>query len=106
MLNEAIDIVGEITVLREKIWRKIQTLGKGASAKRRIGITKELYGQAVVNVAVVPEMDWFYSSGRTKQLLTALSRAESLSPKIRTKSMVNLRIFMTNMSVLFSDGEK
>jgi Fic family protein len=60
--NEAIDIVGKITVLREKDVLKIQTLGKRASESAALVLPK-LYEQPIVNVATVQKWTGFSRVG-------------------------------------------
>ena len=56
--NEAIDIVGKITVLREQDMAKIQTLGKRAS-ESAIMVLPRLYGQPIVNVSTIQKWTGF-----------------------------------------------
>ena len=58
--NEAIDIVGKITVLREKDMAKIQSLGKRAS-ESAIMVLPRLYGQPIVNVSTIQKWTGFRS---------------------------------------------
>jgi len=60
--NEAIDIVGKITVLREKDMAKIQTLGKRAS-ESAIMVLPKLYGQPIVNVSLIQNWTGFTRAG-------------------------------------------
>lgn len=60
--NEAIDTVGKITVLREKDMEKIQGLGKRA-AESAIMVLPKLYGQPIVNSAVVHKWTGFTRKG-------------------------------------------
>lgn len=60
--NEAIDIVSKITVLREKDFSKIQTLGKRASESAALVLPK-LYEQPIVNVATVQKWTGFSRVG-------------------------------------------
>ena len=60
--NEAIDIVGKITILREKDMAKIQTLGKRAS-ESAIQVLPRLYGQPIVNVAIIQKWTGFTRAG-------------------------------------------
>jgi len=60
--NEAIDTVGEITVLREVDMAKVQTLGKRAAESAAVVLPK-LYGQPVVNVALVQKWTGFTRAG-------------------------------------------
>ena len=56
--NEAIDIVGKITILREQDMAKIQTLGKRAS-ESAIMVLPRLYGQPIVNVSTIQKWTGF-----------------------------------------------
>jgi len=60
--NEAIDMIGKITVLREKDMAKIHTLGKRAS-ESAIKVLPRLYGQPIVNVAVIQKWTGFTRAG-------------------------------------------
>jgi Fic family protein len=60
--NEAIDIVSKITALRECDMEKIQTLGKRAS-ESAIKVLPKLYGQPIVNNALVQEWTGFTRAG-------------------------------------------
>lgn len=60
--NEAIDIVGKITVLREKDILKIQKLGKRASESAALVLPK-LYAQPIVNVSVIQKWTGFTRAG-------------------------------------------
>ncbi|MGH8015598.1 MAG: Fic family protein, partial [Candidatus Zixiibacteriota bacterium] len=60
--NEAIEIVGKITVLREVDAAKLQKLGK-RSAESAAPLLPRLYGQPVVNVALVQKWTGFTRAG-------------------------------------------
>lgn len=60
--GEAIDIVGKITVLREKDMLKIQTLGKRSSESAALVLPK-LYEQPIVNVATIQKWTGFSRAG-------------------------------------------
>lgn len=60
--NEAIDIVGKITVLREKDMAKIQTLGKRAS-ESAVKVIPKLYALPIVNVNSIQEWTGFTRAG-------------------------------------------
>lgn len=60
--NEAIDIVGKITALREKDILKIQKLGKRASESAALVLPK-LYAQPIVNTGVIQKWTGFTRSG-------------------------------------------
>ncbi len=60
--NEAIAIVGKITALRENDMAKVQTLGTRAAESAALLLPK-LYGQPVVNVALVQQWTGFTRAG-------------------------------------------
>jgi Fic family protein len=60
--NEAIDIVGKITLLRERDRQKIQKLGTRASESAAT-ILPKLYGQPIINVAIVRKWTGFTRAG-------------------------------------------
>jgi len=60
--NEAIDIVGKITTLRQKDIIKIQKLGKRASESGAVVLPK-LYGQPIVNANVIQKWTGFTRAG-------------------------------------------
>ena len=60
--NEAIDIVGEITLLRQADMEKVQTLGKRAS-ESAIKVLPNLYGQPIVNTSIVMQWTGFTRAG-------------------------------------------
>jgi len=63
--NEAIDIVGRITALRDKDMVKIQTLGKRASESAAL-VLPRLYGQPIITVATVQKWTGFTRAGVQK----------------------------------------
>ncbi len=63
--GEAIDIVERITILREKDMSKIQKLGKRAS-ETAITILPKLYGQPIVNIALLQKWTGFTRAGSQK----------------------------------------
>ena len=78
--NEAIDIVGKITVLREKDMAKIQTLGKRAS-ESAIMVLPRLYGQPIVNVATIQKWTGFHTRGGAQILIDRFIEKGILIPK-------------------------
>lgn len=60
--EEAIDIVGSITMLRENDMAKLQTLGK-RSSESAIKVLPRLYGQPIVSNALVREWTGFTRAG-------------------------------------------
>lgn len=81
--NEAIDIVGKITVLRQKDAMKIQKLGKRASESATIVLPK-LYGQPIVNVNVIQSWTGFTRAG-AQTVIDRFIEMEILSPKNKDK---------------------
>lgn len=81
--NEAIDIVDKITVLREKDMQKIQTLGTRAAESAAI-ILPKLYGQPIVNVALIQKWTGFTRAG-AKRLIDRFIEMSILLPKDRDK---------------------
>ncbi len=77
--NEAIEIVGKITALREKDMAKVQTLGK-RSAESAALLLPKLYGQPVVNVALVQKWTGFTRAGAQTVIKRFISMG-ILSPK-------------------------
>jgi Fic family protein len=78
--NEAIDIVGKITVLREKDMAKIQTLGKRAS-ESAIMVLPRLYGQPIVNVATIQKWTGFRTRTGAQILIDRFIEKGILIPK-------------------------
>ncbi|MFH0840547.1 MAG: Fic/DOC family N-terminal domain-containing protein [bacterium] len=81
--NEAIDIVGKITILRQKDMMKIQKLGKRAS-ESAIVILPKLYGQPIVNVNVIQNWTGFTRAG-AQTVIDRFIEMEILSPKDKNK---------------------
>ena len=78
--NEAIDIVGKITVLREQDMAKIQTLGKRAS-ESAIMVLPRLYGQPIVNVATIQKWTGFRSRTGAQIVIDSFIEKGILIPK-------------------------
>ena len=81
--NEAIDIVGKITVLREKDMTKIQTLGKRAS-ESAVKVMPKLYVLPIVNLATVQEWTGFTRAG-AQTVINRFMEKGILIPKDRDK---------------------
>lgn len=81
--NEAIDLVGKITVLRQKDMMKIQKLGKRASESATTVLPK-LYGQPIVNVNVIQSWTGFTRAG-AQTVIDRFIEMEILSPKNKDK---------------------
>ena len=81
--NEAIDIVGKITILREKDNQKILKLGTRASESAAM-ILPKLYGQPIVNVATVLKWTGFTRAG-AQRVIDRFVEMEILFPKDQDK---------------------
>ena len=81
--NEAIDIVGEITELREKDGQKIQGLGTRASESATM-ILPKLYGQPIVNVATIQGWTGFTRAG-AQRVIDRFIAMKILTPKDKDK---------------------
>lgn len=81
--NEAIDIVGKITVLREKDMEKVQALGKRASESAIIILSK-LYGQPIVNNAIIQKWTGFTRAG-AQTVIERFIKIGVLTPKDKDK---------------------
>jgi len=81
--NEAIDIVGKITIQREKDMAKIQTLGKRAS-ESAILVLPRLYGQPIVNVVTIQKWTGFTRAGAQKVIDRFIDKG-ILTPKDKDK---------------------
>lgn len=77
--NEAIDIVAKITELREQDREKIQKLGTRASESATT-ILPELYGQPIVNVALVQKWTGFTRAG-AQRVIDRFIEMKILIPK-------------------------
>jgi len=77
--NEAIDIVGKITELREKDRQKIQKLGTRASESATM-ILPKLYGQPIVNVAIIQKWTGFTRAG-AQRVIDRFVDMDILTPK-------------------------
>ena len=82
--NEAIDIVGKITVLREKDMAQIQTLGKRAS-ESAVLVLPNLYGQPIVNVATIQKWTGFTFTG-AQRVIDRFIEKGILTPKDKDKT--------------------
>jgi len=81
--NEAIDIVGKITELRENDKQKIQKLGTRASESATM-ILPKLYGQPIVNVAIIQGWTGFTRAG-AQRVIDRFIGMDILTPKDKDK---------------------
>ncbi|MGI8419918.1 MAG: Fic family protein [Candidatus Levyibacteriota bacterium] len=77
--NEAIDIVGKITVLRENDMQKIQKLGTRASENAAI-ILPKLYVQPIVNVATIIKWTGYTRAG-AQRVIDRFIEMDILTPR-------------------------
>ena len=81
--NEAIETVGKITLLRQRDMEKIQALGKRA-AESAIMILPRLYGQPIVNNAVIHHWTGFTRKG-AQDVINRFIDIKILTPKDKDK---------------------
>lgn len=81
--NEAIDIVGKITALRERDMLKMQKLGTRA-AESASPILPKLYGQPIVNAALVQNWTGFTRAG-AQRVIDRFVKMKILIPKDQDK---------------------
>ncbi len=81
--KEAIDIVADITSLREKDMAKVQTLGKRAS-QSAIKVLPRLYGQPIVNTALIQKWTGFTRAG-AQTVIDRFMSIGILEPKHKDK---------------------
>ena len=81
--NEAIDIVGKITVLREEDMKKIQIFSKRAF-ESAIMVLPKLYGQPIVNNAIVQKWTGFTRAG-AQTVIDRFIKKGILVPKDKDK---------------------
>lgn len=101
--NEAIDIVGEITILREKDMRKLQKLGTRAAESAAI-ILPKLYGQPIVNVALVQKWTGYTRAG-AQRVIDRFIKMEILLPKNQDKKYGQSYFYKKYLEI-FADSRK
>ncbi|MFA5961380.1 MAG: Fic family protein [Parcubacteria group bacterium] len=100
--NEAIDIVGKITVLRQKDIMKVQKLGKRASESATIVLPK-LYGQPIVNVSLIQNWTGFTRAG-AQSIIDRFIKMGILSPKNKDRKYGQSYIYKDYVE-LFNDKD-
>lgn len=100
--TEAIEIVGRITVLREKDMAKVQSLGKRA-AESAVKVLPELYGQPIVNAAVIQKWTGFTRVGAQK-IVDRFIAKKILFPKDEDKKYGRSYVYKEYLNI-FSGGE-
>jgi Fic family protein len=100
--DEAIDIVGKITALREQDMTKVQMLGKRAAESAAL-LLPRLYGQPIVNVALVQKWTGFTRAG-AQTVINRFIEMDILSPKDNDKKYGQSYIYKKYISV-FTDSK-
>ena len=100
--NEAIDIVGKISILREKDMEKIQTLGKRAS-ESAVLVLPRLYGQPIVNNAIIQKWTGFTRAG-AQTVIDRFIDLGILSPKDKDKRYGQSYIYKKYVDI-FTDSQ-
>jgi Fic family protein len=98
--NEAIDIVGKITGLREKDMAQIQTLGKRAS-ESAIQVLPRLYGQPIVNVATIQKWTGFTRAG-AQIVIDRFIEKGILTPKDKDKKYGQSYVYKEYLDLFIS----
>lgn len=100
--NEAIDIVGEITTLREKDMIKIHALGKRASESAMLVLPK-LYAQPIVNVNTIKTWTGFTHAG-AERVIDRFIQIGILSPKDKNVTYGQSYMYKKYIDI-FTDSE-
>lgn len=101
--TEAIDIVGKITVLRERDMETIQSLGKRAS-ESAVKVLPKLYGQPIVNTAIVQKWTGFTRAG-AQTVIDRFIKIGVLTPKDKDKKYGQSYVYKKYLDI-FIGGEK
>ncbi|MCX6734075.1 MAG: Fic family protein [Candidatus Peregrinibacteria bacterium] len=101
--NEAINIVGEITILRDKDMQKIQKLGTRAAESAAL-ILPKLYGQPIVNIALVQRWTGFTRAG-AQRVIDRFIEIEILQPKDKDKKYGQSYVYKKYIDI-FKDSKK
>ncbi len=99
--NEAIDIVGKISTLREKDMQKVQSLGKRAS-QSAVAVLPKLYGQPIVNNALIQKWTGFTRAG-AQTVIDRFIELGILSPKDKDKKYGQSYIYKKYVDI-FADS--
>ena len=100
--NEAIEIVGKITTLRDEDMVKVQKLGKRAAESAAL-LLPRLYGQPVVNVALVQKWTGFTRAG-AQTVINRFIAMGILSPKNKDKKYGQSYIYKKYIGI-FADSK-
>lgn len=99
--NEAIDIVGKITVLREKDMEKIQSFGKRASESAIIVLLK-LYEQPIINNSIVQKWTGFTRAG-AQTVINRFIKIGILVPKDKDKKYGQSYVYKKYLDIFIGD---
>lgn len=99
--NEAINIVGKITVLREKDMAKIQTLGKRAS-ESAVMVLPNLYGQPIVNNTIIQKWTGFTRAG-AQTVINRFIKIGILVPKDKDKKYGQSYVYNRYLDIFIDD---
>lgn len=100
--NEAIEIVGKITQLREKDRQKIQKLGTRASESGTLVLTN-LYGQPIVNVSTIQKWSGYTRAG-AQRVIDRFVDIHILSPKDKDKKYGQSYVYRGYLDIFNSDS--
>jgi len=101
--NEAVDIVGEVTELRDKDMQKLQKLGSRAAESASV-ILPKLYGQPIVNVALIQQWSGFTRAG-AQRVIDRFIQMDILSPKDKDKKYGQSYAYRKYLEI-FSENKK
>lgn len=99
--NEAIEIVEDITKLREKDRQKILKLGTRASASAEL-ILPKLYGQPIVNVSTVQKWTGFTRAG-SQHVIDRFIELDILSPKDKDKKYGQSYVYKKYIDIFYNN---
>lgn len=99
--NEAIDIVGKITQLREKDIQKIQKLGTRASESATM-ILPKLYGQPIVNVPIIQKWTGFTRAG-AQRVIDRFIDMRILVPKDQDKKYGQSYVYKKYLDIFYNN---
>ena len=103
--NEAVEIVGKITVLRDKDMAKIQSLGKRAS-ESAVMVLPRLYAQPIVNVKLVKDWTGFTRAG-AQTVISRFIEKGILAPKDKDIKYGQSYVYREYLNIFIgSDGQK
>ncbi|MFA7319352.1 MAG: Fic family protein [Parcubacteria group bacterium] len=100
--NEAIDIVGKITILRENDFGKIHKLGTRAAESASL-ILPKLFGQPIVDVATIQNWTGFTRAG-AQTVIDRFIDMKILQPKNKDKKYGQTYIYKEYVNI-FNDGK-